>query len=179
MQMLIIILLAIAVLVPNYAKASELPSEFVTRCLVPLVDARSFVTESLVGPLGASDVDIGVDGVAAKRQSWQFPDRNWKFGSISARTERSPVARACGITVFDFRDSDSAVVISVMNAMGLPAEVCQFKLTAPGMVGFRSVVHKTKRGAPILVNFSPLNDGSHLLMAWEILPKTATSPCSR
>jgi hypothetical protein len=179
MQMLISILLAIFVLVPNHARASELPGEFVTRCLAPLVNASYFVTDGLLGPVDLPDGDIGVEGAAAHRQSWQFPDRNWKFGSFLAGTEELIVVRACEITVFDFQESDSAVLVGVMNAMGLSAETCQFKLNPSGTVAFRSIVHKTKRGFPILINYSPLYNGGHLLVAWEILPDTAASPCDR
>lgn len=173
------LLVLFAFLFPVMANATELPDEFLTRCLVPMVEADPFVSAGLVGPSSLPNADIGVEGVAAQRQSWQFPEKNWTLGTMMAGDAQITVARACGITVSGFQGADSTVVAKVMKAIGLTAEVCQFELDAAGVFGFRSVVQNTKRGLPILVNFSPLDDGSHVLMAWEVSPDVASSPCRR
>lgn len=172
-------LFTLACLFPAFANATELPGEFLMRCLAPLIDADPFVLEDLLGPTNLPDADIGVEGATARRQSWQFPEKNWTLGTMTAGNAQLTVARACGITAHDSQGTDSSVISEVMSAVGHPAEVCQYELNTAGVFGFRSVVHNTKRGLPLLVNFSPVDDASNVLMAWEVSPQIAESPCSR
>ncbi len=172
-----IVVLVFSVLLPAVAHATTLTDEFLTRCVEPLVGAKPLVSAGLVGPSNLSDLDIGVEGGAAQRWSWQFPKKNWTLGIARVGNQQVTAVRACGITVYGFEGANDSIVAKVMSTMGLPPELCEFKLDLAGESGFRSVVQKTKRGFPILINFSPLNDGGHVLMAWEVLPHVASSPC--
>jgi len=172
-------LLTLPCLFPTFANATELPDAFLTRCLAPLIDAGPFVLEGLSGPTDLPDADISVEGATARRQSWQFPEKNWTLGTMIAGNAQFTVARACGITVHNAQGTDRSVVSEVMSAVGAAEDVCQYEGNTAGVFGFRSVVRNTKRGFPVLVSFSPVDDGDNLLMAWEVSPQIAESPCNR
>ena len=89
-----LLLVAFLALLPVLANASELHDEFINRCLFPLGEGEPFVTEGLLGPFSAPDEDIGVQGAAAVRKSWQFPNNNWVFGTIEAGSANFVIARA-------------------------------------------------------------------------------------
>ena len=178
MNKLKLLLVAFLALLPVLANASELHDEFINRCLFPLGEGEPFVTEGLLGPFSALDEDIGVQGAAAVRKSWQFPNNNWVFGTIEAGSANFVIARACGITVDKFQGSQSSVIAKTMSSLGLPTDFCTLELAVTGQFAYQSVIQSDKSGIPVLVNFSPVNDGSHVLMAWQVSHEIAASPCA-